>query len=347
VVYCSEVFIAVAREKPKFCVSGSIMKDEDKSKEQLINELAELRRRVAEFDLLVTKHEGLENALQEVEEKYHSLVESTEDSVYLVDRNCTYLFMNKRHLSMLGPSKEQCIGKAYGEFHSPEDTKEFSEKVKKVYETGKPEQQEHRDRKDRGYFLRTFSPVKSRDGKTVAISVVSKNITEFKRMEEELRTLSLTDELTGLYNRRGFITLSEQQLKMAKRLNSGIFMLYADMDHLKEINDTYGHREGDLAIIDAANILKATYRDSDIIARIGGDEFAVFPIGTTESGIDIMTDRLQQKLEIHNSKRIRRYQLSISVGTTYCDMECNYSLDELLDQADKLMYEQKRRKKKT
>lgn len=104
---------------------------------------------------------------------------------------------------------------------------------------------------------------------------------EHARMHERLHTISLHDDLTGLYNRRGFFTLAEHLLKLAKRQQEGLFMLYADLDDLKKINDTLGHQKGDWALIDTANLLKETFRESDIIARIGGDEFVVMPIETT------------------------------------------------------------------
>src|SRR5208283_2367731 len=103
-------------------------------------------------------------------------------------------------------------------------------------------------------------PVKDNLGDTMLVTVISKDVTSLKDMEDRLRILSLTDELTGLYNRRGFLTFAAQLLKLSKRQNKGIFVLYADLDDLKKINDTFGHQEGDLALIDAANVLKATCR---------------------------------------------------------------------------------------
>lgn len=323
------------------------MKKSVKTKDQLLNELTELRQKIAELEVLETTHRKTEEALRENEEKYRSLVESTEDFIYLVDKNYKYLFVNKKCLSGLGVSEDQIIGKTYGDFHSPEETKEFVEETNMVFDTGKSVQHEYQSIRDGGYFFRTLSPVKSPDGKTIAVSVISKNITELKRLEEELRLLSLTDELTRLYNRRGFLTLAEQQLKMAKRLKIETFMLYTDLDNLKWINDSFGHKEGDLALIAIAKILRATCRDSDIIARIGGDEFAVFPVGTTEAFASTITTRLQNNLEIYNTKENRSYNLSLSVGITRCDVESDYSIQDFLVQADKLMYEQKRQKQKS
>ncbi|MGD0885720.1 MAG: diguanylate cyclase [Thermodesulfovibrionales bacterium] len=165
------------------------------------------------------------------------------------------------------------------------------------------------------------------------------------KLQEKLRVMAITDELTGLCNRRGFFTLAEQQLKLAARQKQGIFMLYADLDRLKSINDTFGHQEGDRALIDTATILQKTCRESDIIARIGGDEFAVIPLVPAGNQITRITDRLQKNIDDLNAKGKRRYTLSISFGLSYYDPENPSSMDELLARADRMMYEQKKLKK--
>jgi diguanylate cyclase (GGDEF)-like protein/PAS domain S-box-containing protein len=295
----------------------------------------------------ISEKKKVENALRNSEEKYRALVESTEDSIYVVDRNYRYLFVNKKHKARMGLSEDDLLGRAFSEFHSPEDTKWFEETVNKIVETGQSIQHEHKSSCDGGYFLLTLSPIKEGDGSTESVIVVSKDITELKRMEVKLQTLSLTDELTGLYNRRGFFTLAEQQIKMANRNKSGIFLLYADLDNLKGINDKFGHKEGDAALIEAAGILKESYRESDIIARIGGDEFAVIPVGTSLDNIEIIKIRFYKNLETYNRKRNSANNLSVSIGISYYDPLFPCSIDELMAQADKRMYEQKRHRKKT
>jgi|WetSurMetagenome_2_1015567.scaffolds.fasta_scaffold45804_2 two-component system, cell cycle response regulator len=168
---------------------------------------------------------------------------------------------------------------------------------------------------------------------------------EHARMHERLHDISLHDELTGLYNRRGFFTLAEHLLKTAKRQQAGLFMLYCDLDGLKGINDVLGHQKGDWTLIDTANILKETFRGSDIIARIGGDEFVVMPIEATGDNLEIVIDRLQKAVEMDNTKSKREYKLSISMGTAYFDHLSPCTIDELLSKADRGMYEQKRTKK--
>ena len=122
--------------------------------------------------------------------------------------------------------------------------------------------------------------------------------------EEALLALSLIDELTGLYNRRRFFVLTEQYLKLSVRTKKKLLLLFIDMDNLKWINDHHGHNEGDQALIDLANILKKTFRESDIVARIGGDEFVVLSESTDENG-EIVLTRLYENIKDHNAKRSR------------------------------------------
>ena len=174
------------------------------------------------------------------------------------------------------------------------------------------------------------------------------DITERKRMEDEIRALSLTDALTSLYNRRGFMHLGEQQIRIAARLNKRIFILYYDVDDLKHINDTFGHKEGDRVLADLAKILRTSFRDSDVVARMGGDEFVVMAMEAARVNADIFSKRLQDKLDLYNSQPdVRgRYTLTLSTGLSIYDPELPSPVEELVSRADALMYEQKRGKKK-
>lgn len=304
-----------------------------------------LADRTSELEKEITERKRAEEALKKSEEQYRSLVESTDDSICVVDRNYRYVFINKKHLKRLGLSDDGYIGRLYNEFHSPEETKLFIEKADKVFNRGESVYHEYQSLRDGRYFLLTLSPAQIVDGIIKAITVISKEITDYKKMQDQLRELSLTDQLTCIYNRRGLFTLVDRMLKQAKRQKKGIFMLYADIDNLKEINDTFGHKEGDAALIETANILKTNYRESDIIARIGGDEFVVIPVGTAGDDIEKIVDRLEKSLEIYNSERKHDYRLSLSIGVTYYDPENPCSIEELLIQADELMYKHKKIKR--
>lgn len=156
---------------------------------------------------------------------------------------------------------------------------------------------------------------------------------------------SQRDELTGLYNRRAFFTLAEQQLKVARRSKIPLALLFGDIDRLKWINDNLGHPQGDLVLIDAASVLRHTFRDSDIIARIGGDEFVVLAAQAGQNA-EVLTARLEKQFRAHAAKRKSPCQLSMSVGVAHYDPESPCSLDELLVLADAKMYQQKRKRRK-
>jgi diguanylate cyclase (GGDEF)-like protein len=177
------------------------------------------------------------------------------------------------------------------------------------------------------------------------VEALKEQVNERKRVEKKLEYLSFTDELTGLYNRRGFFNLTEHQLKIAKRQNIGMVLLYIDLDDLKGINDTFGHNKGDNALIYIASILKKTYRESDIIARLGGDEFVVILLETNENYFETIKSRLQKNITQYNEKREQDYRLSLSMGVTFYNPEKSFSIDELLAEGDKLMYEEKKKKR--
>jgi len=166
-----------------------------------------------------------------------------------------------------------------------------------------------------------------------------------RKGEEALLALSLTDELTDLYNRRRFFVLAEQYLKVAVRAKKRLLLFYLDMDGLKSINDRCGHNEGDQALIALASILKKTFRESDIIARIGGDEFVVL-LESTNDKDEILITRLYENIKDYNVKVSQDYELSLSVGAADLDPEDPISIDELLSKADALMYAQKRKRGK-
>jgi len=165
-------------------------------------------------------------------------------------------------------------------------------------------------------------------------------------LDRELRLLALTDDLTSLYNRRGFLVTAMQQLKLARRNVQGLSLFFCDVDNLKRVNDSFGHSEGDLALIRAADTLERTFRDSDILARLGGDEFAVLALETPSQDQQAILRRLEGSLRKSNGDEFG-YGLSLSVGVARFDPKNPVSLGELMVRADQDMYEQKRKKQKT
>src|SRR3984893_5412933 len=152
-------------------------------------------------------------------------------------------------------------------------------------------------------------------------------------LEREVRSLAITDELTGLYNRRGFMASATHQLKLAHRNTQNLLLLFCDVDNLKGINDAFGHREGDLALIRAADALEETFRDSDILARLGGDEFVVLASEASIPNRQAIVPRMAKSLANVNAEE-SRYKLGLTIGVARFDPQSSVSLGELMAPAD-------------
>ena len=166
---------------------------------------------------------------------------------------------------------------------------------------------------------------------------------ERHRSRRMLQTLSLSDELTGLLNRRGFLSLAAKHVKIAQRAGWELLVFFIDLDELKSINDSFGHPEGDQALRTVATILRNTFRTSDVMARIGGDEFIVLAINATDSCIDTIISRLHQNIKQCNSNG-KPYRVSISYGVARCNPNEQISLEDMMAEADQALYANKRNK---
>lgn len=162
--------------------------------------------------------------------------------------------------------------------------------------------------------------------------------------EQELAAIQLAtmDELTMISNRRGFEVLSANALAMCRRLDKPASLLFFDLDLFKQINDRFGHAEGDRALTDFARLLKESFRESDVLGRLGGDEFAVLLTSTNMAEVDITLQRLQQMINAHNQEARRGYEIIYSVGAVEFDPARHNGVAELMAEADTLMYERKK-----
>jgi diguanylate cyclase (GGDEF)-like protein len=183
-------------------------------------------------------------------------------------------------------------------------------------------------------------------GKEEAEERLKRAMSELEGFNRQLSRLSLTDELTGLYNRRGFIQLAAQALDLSRQMGKKALLVYGDLDGLKSINDNFGHQAGDEAIKDLASILRRTFRSIDILARLGGDEFTVLVPHAEEDHARLFASRIAEYTIEANSKPDRGYRLSVSLGWVVCANDAARSLEEYMREADKSLYEQKKAKKK-
>jgi len=166
---------------------------------------------------------------------------------------------------------------------------------------------------------------------------------EFRNLSLEMEQLALSDELTGLRNRRGFLVLADQALRMARRTKTKCLLVFIDLDGLKQVNDTRGHAAGDAMIVDAARVLSHVFRESDVVGRVGGDEFAIFALLDESDGTTAVGHRLQEEIDKFNVQAVRSMRLSMSIGMEELPHTSDTPLDRLLARADHDMYEKKRR----
>jgi diguanylate cyclase (GGDEF)-like protein/PAS domain S-box-containing protein len=290
-------------------------------------------------------------ALRKSNDTYSNIIENIEEGYYEVNLAGDFTFFNTSMAQILGYSREELKGMNNRQYMDCENANKAFISYRKAYQTGKPINNLEGEllRKDgkKVSAETSVSLIWDSSGQVVGFRGIVRDITERKKMEEVIYALSITDELTGLHNRRGFKTLAEQQVKIKERTNHRLLMLFADLDNTKCINDRSGHETGDKAIVEVAAILSEVFRKSDIIARIGGDEFAVLGIEYTTQDFGILEGRLQNQIDLHNAMENKEYQISLSVGMVCGDPEHPYSIDELMSRADALMYEQKRIKRST
>jgi len=278
-----------------------------------------------------------------VAQQMAAIVESSNDAIFGRDLSGRVTSWNPAAERLHGCSAEEILGNSDAGL-VPDDRKdEAAELWQRVLHGDAVQNFEtvrlHKDGTRLDVSL-TVSPIRDGDGTVIGISTSARDIGERKR-SEELRRLALLDELTGLNNRRGFMLLAEHQTNVARRDKNPLALLFIDLNNLKTINDNFGHKEGDRALQDTGTILRDTFRESDIVARVGGDEFCVLMTADNELDIDTPVARLNTNVELHNAQGIRPYKVSLSVGRANYNPDEPVAVEDLMRQADVLMYQAK------
>ncbi|MBI4826425.1 MAG: diguanylate cyclase [Nitrospirae bacterium] len=296
---------------------------------------------------IIESHERL----KKLSRKNESILAAAGEGIIGLDTGGHHTFVNPAAARMLGYSVEELIGKRSHELwhHTKPDGSHHPSKECPIYAAFTDGVVHHETgdvfwRKDGSSFPVEYksTPIVEQ-GNVIGAVVAFSDITEMIKLREELKKLSITDALTGFYNRRGFIAFATPKLKLSLRKMEKILLIYADMDNLKPINDNYGHQEGDKALAEIANILKSTFRESDILARLGGDEFAILAIDACDE--KVIHERIQKNIDAYNKTVNPVYKLSLSIGIVCYDPGKPCTLDELLSKADTLMYNNKLSKK--
>jgi diguanylate cyclase (GGDEF)-like protein/PAS domain S-box-containing protein len=303
------------------------------------------RQHVEELNRHIAEQERISKALRETEEHFRNAFDYAAIGMALVSPQGAWLRVNRSLCNLLGYTEREMLDSNFQAVTHPDDIGNDLANLYRLLQSETPTSQVekryvHRDG-EVVWALNSVSLVRDVDENPAHFIFQIQDITERKRAEAALQSLSLIDELTGLYNRRGFLAVTEQHVAAIRRDNKIPIVLYADLDGLKVINDSYGHHEGDRALFTAAQILKETFRSSDILARLGGDEFVALAAIEEDEGAESLTDRLREQFDANNALRARPYNLSVSVGVANFENDL-YSIEDLMAQADRAMYEEKR-----
>jgi two-component system cell cycle response regulator len=275
----------------------------------------------------VQLREALEN-ISILQKNYLQLLETNMDSIFVIDEDNLVKYANPSANKLFAPADSTMIDKNFPVSLETIGNGEF----------------EIKDSHGNPVFIDAMTMKTDWNGDEMTM-IVMRNVTEAIHLRQELHQLSLTDDLTRLYNRRGFMLFASKAVLQSKRQKQKIFVLFTDLDGLKHINDTKGHQVGDEYLVAAAKLLVSSFREVDIIARMGGDEFAVLGIINEQCIPESLIDRLQFNIQNFNSKNFSDYPLSMSTGLATYDPSITDSIEHVIDRADEEMYKQKRARK--
>ncbi|MEJ8554562.1 diguanylate cyclase domain-containing protein [Tepidibacter sp. Z1-5] len=263
--------------------------------------------------------------IRKLEKNYRGILESNTDALVVINHNKKILYLNPAANKLFGENYEKLIFDIL-------DFDDIKNGIKEITINNMDGNQ---------IIGEVCISETDWEGKEAYLLSI-RDTTEKVRIREKLKIQSLTDELTSLYNRRGFFSIVEHKIKFARRNKKGMVLFFIDIDGMKFINDNLSHNQGDCALVGAANILKDTFNANDVLARIGGDEFAVLCMNVNEQyGKKLINKLLDRQMEF-NYKNNHPFNISMSIGYSYFDPENPIDIKELMVRADKLMYEHKK-----
>jgi diguanylate cyclase (GGDEF)-like protein/PAS domain S-box-containing protein len=333
------------------------MNDIDKSKEVLLAEIVDLRQELEKS--CIREKQPADNDWMTDGEQCKKLVSEVPEYLYSIEFNngkITATFHSRRCEEITGYSPREFNENPYlwiNMIHK-EDRERVLDFIKGLSEPLNCKSIEHRIIHKNGsvrWVVNMSTVHLDTEGAVLRQSGFLIDVTEHREAEDrnlqlfnENRHNSLFDGLTGLYNRRGFWELGEQQLRVAARINQPVLLFFIDVDKLKHTNDVYGHHAGDDLLIGLATVLKHTFRESDLIARIGGDEFTVLTMETGPDSNEVFFERLRANIEKKNKNASDAFALSVTAGASRYNLHDSDTITGLIDRADKDMYSRKKSK---
>ena len=292
----------------------------------------------------ITAEKQLQEQLNEQSYLLDTMLNNIDAHIYVKDCERTFLYVNTRVAELFGDTAENIIGKKDSEILPTEIADHFYQSDKQVFDTNKKyviHETTHNEDGDACHYISTKVPF-NRPDKLPALIGFSSDVTELFKLKEEFKLLANTDPLTQLYNRRFFTEQAEKEYQRAKRYALSMTLISIDIDHFKSINDQFGHPAGDQVLIKVANHLKASLRQSDILARIGGEEFSILLPETPAESAVAFAERIreeQSKLKVTGDWQ-GEISLSVSIGVASF-LASDQSFDTMFSRADKALYQAK------
>lgn len=278
---------------------------------------------------------------------YRDIVVSTNTLIWRTDTEGRLTFLNPAWENY-GYKVEEMLGRPFSEFQLPDAAGHYVNAFRNCL-IGESiighETIYFSKRGDEVYLAINMIPLYDGSGSIVGTQGTAFDVTERKHADELLQYISAKDELTGLYNLHTFMSMTEQQIKSAHREKKEMLIIYAGVDGMQAINEEHGLEAGDRLILDIAGILRKTFREADIFARTGEDEFVISTLVSSKKGEDMIMDRLNQNIEEYNAEKSSPVVLSMSFGTSFYNPGSPTSIDEVLSIADDKMHEHKTSKK--
>ncbi|HRW12965.1 MAG TPA: diguanylate cyclase [Syntrophomonas sp.] len=290
----------------------------------------------------IAEMKNVESALRESEAKYRNIFENAYDMIYMHDVNGRYLSVNKASEKLLGYSEDELVHMNALHFVVPEQRQ-------RVIDLFLEKRTEHQlvyyevtiiNRYGEKFDLNVSRQLIFETPEETVYQCIARDMTERKQMEEKLKYLSMHDAMTGLYNRAYF---TEELKRMESGRHEPSSIILCDLDYLKKVNDNYGHAAGDEMIIAAAQLIKSCFRSNDVVARFGGDEFAIVVPKSNDAICLHLVEKIQTAIDAHN--QTSPFIISISIGyATRTRVE--QPMQEVFQQADQAMYADKAQRKK-
>ena len=290
----------------------------------------------------VTDLQQAQAQLAESERRYRHLVENSQGLICTHDMEGRLLTVNQAALTLTGYTTEQVIGRSLRDVLSPLSRQVFPLYLERMEHAGTDDGMMHVQAMGGRELAWKYRNVRiDEPGKPSYVLGHAQDVTELREAEKHLRQLAMTDDLTGLLNRRGFLVNGSRLLRDAVEQGKGAAVFYVDIDGLKAINDDHGHDAGSTLIVAAAEAMKNSFRAADVLARIGGDEFVALVIVPPDN-IATISKRLKWHVDKFNTGSALPYSLSMSIGVSRLDPGTSTTLEGLVNEADMAMYRQKR-----